>query len=186
MIEALVVTFFPLAFLAVLFTSGQLFRRRQIDMDGDAPIDRKVFYASKYLILVVWTAMVLNSWGVRVSFFHGPASLNRLALGVWALGFILLFLGRFGLGSSFRIGSPRESTRLRVDGLFRISRNPMYLGVDSTLLATVLRTLNPVLLLVAAFIVAVHHSIVLAEETQLRNAFGKEYEEYCRRVRRYL
>ena len=102
------------------------------------------------------------------------------------LGFILLFIGRFGLGNSFRIGSPRESTRLRVDGLFRISRNPMYLGVYCTLLATVLRTLNPVLLLVAAFIAAVHHRIVLAEETHLRNAFGKEYGEYCSRVKRYL
>ena len=107
MIEALVVTFFPVAFLAVLFTGGQLLRRRQIDPDGDAPIGRKLFYASKYLIIVVWAAMVLDSWGVSVSFFNAPASLKRLAVGVWALGFVLLFIGRFGLGSSFRIGSPR-------------------------------------------------------------------------------
>ena len=85
-----------------------------------------------------------------------------------------------------RIGRPKESTRLRVDGLFRVSRNPMYLGVYSTLLASVLYTLNPVLLLFGAFIVAVHHRIILAEETHLRNAFGKEYAEYCCRVRRYL
>ena len=186
MIEALAVTFFPVAFLAVLFTGGQMLRRRQIDVDGDVPIGRKLFYASKYLIVVVWTAMVLDSWGVRVSFFDAPASIKRLALGVWVLGFVLMFIGRFGLGNSFRIGSPKESTRLRVDGLFRVSRNPMYLGVYATLLATVLRTWNPVLLLVAAFIAAVHHRIVLAEETHLRCAFGEEYGEYCSRVRRYL
>jgi protein-S-isoprenylcysteine O-methyltransferase Ste14 len=62
----------------------------------------------------------------------------------------------------------------------------MYLGMYATLLASVLRTLNPVLLLLGAFIVAVHHRIVLAEEGHLRNAFGEDYAGYCRRVRRYL
>jgi protein-S-isoprenylcysteine O-methyltransferase Ste14 len=99
---------------------------------------------------------------------------------------MLLFAGRFGLGSSFRIGSPKESTRLKVDGLFSFSRNPMYLGVYATLLAVVLYTLNPVLLVVAAFVVAVHHKIVLAEETHLQNVFGGEYTDYCRRVARYM
>ena len=185
-IEALAVTLLPVAFLAVLFTGGERFRRRQIEQDGDAPIDRTLFYGSKYLIVVLWVGMVLDSWGVKVSFFEGPAPLKRAAVCVWAAGFILLFVGRFGLGDSFRIGHPKESTRLKVDGLFRVSRNPMYLGVYSTLLASVLYTLNPVLLLFGAFIVAVHHRIVLAEETHLRNAFGKEYTEYCCRVRRYL
>jgi hypothetical protein len=69
MIEAIAVTFFPVAFLAVLFTGGEVFRRRHIDMDGDAPIDRKLFYGSKYLILVLWAAMVLDSWGIELSLF---------------------------------------------------------------------------------------------------------------------
>ena len=47
-------------------------------------------------------------------------------------------------------------------------------------------TLNPFVLLIAIFIVAVHHRIVLAEEAYLQEAFGGEYAEYCRRVRRYF
>jgi protein-S-isoprenylcysteine O-methyltransferase Ste14 len=183
---ALLVTIFPVAFLAVLITGGERFRRRQIEQDGDAPIHRTLFYGSKYLIVVLWLAMVLAAWGVRVSFFDAPALLMRVAEGVWVVGFTLLFAGRFRLGESFRIGSPRESTRLKVDGLFRVSRNPMYLGVYSTLLASVLYTLNPVLALIAAFIVAVHHRIIVAEEAHLRTAFGEEYADYCGRVRRYL
>jgi protein-S-isoprenylcysteine O-methyltransferase Ste14 len=62
----------------------------------------------------------------------------------------------------------------------------MYLGVYATLLASVLFTLNPLVLLVAGFILAVHHKIVLAEERHLRSVFGEPYEDYCRRVRRYL
>ena len=186
MVEPLVVTLFPVAFLAVLFIGGQRFRRRHIDMDGDAPISRTLFYSSKYLIVVLWIAMVADTWGINVSFFRGPASLKWAALCVWISGFLLLFVGRFKLGASFRIGRPKESTRLQVGGLFRISRNPMYLGMYATLLASALRTLNPVLLLLGVFIVAVHHRIVLAEERHLLNEFGEEYAGYCHRVRRYL
>jgi protein-S-isoprenylcysteine O-methyltransferase Ste14 len=186
MIERLVVTFFPVAFLAILFGGGERFRRRHIDMDGDAPMNRALFYSSKYLIMALWLATVIDTWGVDLSFFDAPAWLDRAGLAVWIGGFVLLFLGRIELGASFRIGRPQETTSLRIGGLFRFSRNPMYLGVYATLLATTLRTLNPVLVLLGVFIVAVHHRIVLAEEDHMRTAFGGEYTAYCRRVRRYL
>jgi protein-S-isoprenylcysteine O-methyltransferase Ste14 len=62
----------------------------------------------------------------------------------------------------------------------------MYLGVYATVLAPVIYSLNPVLLLLAVFVIAVHHKIVLAEEEHMRKVFGKEYVDYCRRVRRYI
>ena len=95
-------------------------------------------------------------------------------------------IGRFGLGSSFRIGSPKETTALTTNGIFALSRNPMYVGVYATLCAAVLHTLNPILLLVAAYVIVVHHKIVLAEEAHLRDVFGQEYRTYSSRVRRYL
>ena len=186
MIEILFVTLLPLGFLIVLFGGGELFRRRNINMDGDPPIGKMLFLSSKYLILLLWTAMVVHSWGVNVSFVKVAEPFRWLALCLWGSGFVLLFIGRFGLGDSFRIGSPKEPTQLAVDGLFRFSRNPMYLGVYATLLACVLYTLNPVLLVLGIFVVVVHHKIVLAEEQHLRTAFGAKYAEYCSHVRRYL
>jgi protein-S-isoprenylcysteine O-methyltransferase Ste14 len=90
------------------------------------------------------------------------------------------------MGGSFRIGSPQEATDLKVDGLFRFSRNPMYVGVYSTILGASLYTSNPLILFLALFIILVHHKIVLAEEHFLQNVFGSEYAQYCSRVRRYL
>jgi len=185
-LQALAVTVFPVAFLIVLFGGGSLFRRRNIDMDGKPPIDRTIFYASKYSILIIWAATVVHSWGISLSFFQPPSFVRPVSLILWVVGFSLLLVGRFGMGNSFRLGSPNESTDLRVDGLFRFSRNPMYLGVFTTLLASVLYTFNPILLLIAIFIVAVHHKIALAEEEYLREVFGEEYTAYCSRVRRYI
>jgi protein-S-isoprenylcysteine O-methyltransferase Ste14 len=180
------VTAFPVLFLIVLFGGGVIFRRRNIDMDGKPPIGKALFLSSKYLIVILWGAMVLHNWGIKLSFFDVPAFVRSISLGLWVLGFALLFTGRFGLGESFRIGSPRENTGLKISGLFRFSRNPMYLGVFTTLLAVVLNTLNPLLLFVAIFIIAVHHKIVLAEEEYLGQTFGQEYQDYCDRVRRYI
>ncbi len=186
MLRAWVVTVFPVLFLIILFGGGTLFKKRKIDMDGEPPINRTIFISSKYLIILVWVAMVMQNWGINLSFFSLPNFVKRLSLVLWIVGFSLLFIGRFGMGDSFRIGSPKESTGLKVNGLFRISRNPMYLGVFTTLLAAVLCTLNPLLLLIVIFIVAVHHQIVLAEEIYLQKTFGEEYLSYCLRVRRYI
>jgi protein-S-isoprenylcysteine O-methyltransferase Ste14 len=185
-IEPLAVTLFPVVFLIMLFGGGALMRRRHVDPDGDPPIDHRLFYASKYGLVAVWAAVVAQAWGLGVSLMARPDWVRWIAITFWIGGFALLAAGRLTMRDSFRIGSPREHTGLRVDGLFKVSRNPMYLGVFVTLLAAALYTLNPLVLLAAIFIVVVHHAIVLAEEAFLRQAFGGEYADYCRRVRRYL
>jgi protein-S-isoprenylcysteine O-methyltransferase Ste14 len=186
MVESVVVTVFPVLFLILLFGGGALQRRRNIDMDGEPPIDGRAFYISKYTILALWVAMVVQGWGARLSLVSTPGWLRRISLILWVGGFLLLIIGRLGLADSFRIGSPKEGTRLKVGGLFQFSRNPRYLGVYATLLAPVLYTLNPLVLVAGGFVVAVHHRIVLTEEQHLQKAFGEEYVNYCRRVRRYL
>jgi protein-S-isoprenylcysteine O-methyltransferase Ste14 len=186
MLLPLFVTVLPVFFLAGLIRRAMAFRRRQVDMDGAPPIPKTLFVSSKWAIVLVWTAMVVQSWSDRLAFTAVPEAVTLASLGLWTMGFALLFVGRSGLGDSFRIGSPKEPTGLKLNGLYRFSRNPMYVGVYATLCAAVLRTLNPIVLLVAAYVIAVHHSIVLAEEAHLRRSFGDEYGAYCSRVRRYL
>jgi protein-S-isoprenylcysteine O-methyltransferase Ste14 len=186
MIEPLFVAAFPVLFIFVLSAGGVVLRRQHLDMDGTPPIDRNLFRLGKLAMVIPWAAMMLQSLGLNLSLISGPQSVLWISLGLWAFGFGLLLAGRFGLGSSFRVGCAKEETTLRVNGIFRYSRNPMYLGMYATLLAPALYTLNPIVFLVGAGVVAVHHRIVLAEEACLRKTFGEEYTDYCRRVRRYL
>ncbi|MCX6551113.1 MAG: hypothetical protein NTY02_08920 [Acidobacteria bacterium] len=186
MLLPLFVTVLPVLFLAGLIQKALAFRRRHVDMDGEPPIPKTLFASSKWAIVLVWGAMVIQSWSDKLSFVDVPSVFASASIGLWAMGFALLFAGRSGLGDSFRIGSPKERTGLKRTGLYRFSRNPMYVGVYATLCAAVLRTLNPLLLLVAVYVIAVHHRIVLAEEAQLRRVFGDEYRTYGSQVRRYL
>jgi protein-S-isoprenylcysteine O-methyltransferase Ste14 len=186
MFEAVLVTILPLGFLIILFGGGALFLRKNIDQDGKAPINRTLFYASKYSILILWGAMVIQSWGISISSIEVPRFLQVIALLYWFLGFVLLYYGRLKLGNSFRLGTPREDTSLTVDGLYKVSRNPMYVGMYATIGASALYTLNPIVILLAGFVVAVHHTIVLAEEEHMQKVFGQEYLDYRNCVRRYV
>src|SRR5665647_414848 len=186
MIEAALVTILPAGFLVVLFGGGMLFLKRNIEQDGEAPINRTLFYSSKYAILVLWGAMVLQSWGIRISFFEVPRVLQLIALLIWVCGFVLMYLGRFTMRDSFRLGTPKEDTSLRTDGLFSISRNPMYVGVYATITASCFYTFNPVVVLLGVFVIVIHHTIVLAEEEHMQKVFGLEYLDYFSHVRRYI
>jgi len=116
MIAAIAATILPLGFLIVLFGGGALFLRKNIEQDGEAPIHRTLFYISKYSILALWGAMVLQIWGISISFFEVPIYLQVIGLISWFFGFALLYVGRFEMGRSFRLGSPKEQTCLMVEG----------------------------------------------------------------------
>lgn len=72
------------------------------------------------------------------------------------------------------------------DGLFRLSRNPMYISYLLVLLGIAALTASLLMLALALGFQAVGHRLVLAEERWCLARFGKPYATYMRRVRRYL
>jgi protein-S-isoprenylcysteine O-methyltransferase Ste14 len=73
--------------------------------------------------------------------------------------------------------------RLVVGGLYRYVRNPMYLGVATTIVGQALLLARPVLALYAAAFVALVATFVrFYEEPALLEQFGAEYEAYRRAV----
>jgi protein-S-isoprenylcysteine O-methyltransferase Ste14 len=182
--EKAIATVLPVAFLAQLLVSRAVLTARSAAFGGQPPIDRLPFLASKYLAVAIWAAVGLRSWGLGWRPFALSAPL-WLSGSLWIAGFALLFLGRSCLGAQLRIGLPGESTHLCKGGVYGLSRNPMYAGIDATIVAAVLYTGNPAILAAGAFVVAVHHRIIVAEERWLLHAFGGEYERYHDRVGRY-
>jgi protein-S-isoprenylcysteine O-methyltransferase Ste14 len=94
--------------------------------------------------------------------------------------------------SSFRkVGTPvipfEQSTTLVTGGLYRYTRNPMYLGLVITLIGMwiVLGTLSPVLALIA-FVWIIERQFIRGEEQFLDEIFGEQYRSYKLRVRRWL
>jgi protein-S-isoprenylcysteine O-methyltransferase Ste14 len=84
--------------------------------------------------------------------------------------------------------APIDPPKLLVtSGPYRYVRNPMYVGGVLILLGeSILFTSIALLLYLCIIWLAFHLFIVLYEEPHLRKAFGTEYEEYFRNVRRWV
>lgn len=82
---------------------------------------------------------------------------------------------------------PAKATHLVVTGIYRYTRNPMYLALAFALLAWAFLLGNP-LTLVAPLLFAgyITQFQILPEERILRECFGADYARYCQQVRRWL
>ena len=89
---------------------------------------------------------------------------------------------------SWRAGVPKEDkTELVTDGIYRISRNPAFLGFDLVYLGVALMFFNWALFAASVFAATMLHvQIVKVEEPFLLSAFGEEYAAYSRSVCRYI
>jgi hypothetical protein len=74
MLLPLFVTLLPVVFLAGLVQRALAFRRRHVDMDGVPPISKAPFASSKWAIVLVWGAMVIQSWSDTLSFIGQGSS----------------------------------------------------------------------------------------------------------------
>jgi protein-S-isoprenylcysteine O-methyltransferase Ste14 len=75
---------------------------------------------------------------------------------------------------------------INLKGLYRISRNPMYLAYFIYFLGCVLLTRSLVLLALLIVFQISAHWIILSEERWCIEKFGEEYLNYMKKVRRYI
>ena len=80
-----------------------------------------------------------------------------------------------------------KTSSLITNGVFRISRNPMYLGMVLILIssAMITGTLSP-FLVVPTFIIIIQNVFIKEEEKMLEKEFGEDWIDYKKRVRRWI
>ena len=143
--------------------------------------------------LVAWAlAIVLASfdvglpWGLDESLVNDPAV--QTAGAALIVGGIAVFaLALVAFGASWRVGIDEEHPGgLVTDGVFRFSRNPIFLFLDAYFVGAFLINGTVFFLAGAVLAVTVTHYQILQEERFLESRYGKDYLEYKRRTPRYV
>ncbi len=139
----------------------------------------------------VWLAIfAATSWAfARIL---PPSGLG--ASGLWA-GRVLILLGLvlFALAlTEFRrhrttVIPHKGASALVTSGIYRLSRNPIYLG-DALILAGLCLAWDclPALALVPAFMFLISNRFIRPEEDRLRTAFGPDFDTWATRTRRWI
>ena len=133
--------------------------------------------------------MMLALWRGQCCPLSNPWSIPMAALlGVIGLAFTFPSLLRFRNASTTILPThPERAARLVTSGMYRFSRNPMYLGATLILLAIGLYFDDGLALLpVPLFAVYLNFFQIIPEERALDRLFGEEYRDYKKRVRRWI
>ncbi len=112
-----------------------------------------------------------------------PLRLGSLALLVGAALFGTGLVAAIWAYVSF-LNTPEDEPVVR--GLYRLSRNPIYVSTWLALLGICVAATSWILLLLAVAWLVPTHRLVLAEERHCRPRYGADYQAYLRRVSRYL
>lgn len=114
-------------------------------------------------------------------------TLVMLGVVLLLVSFLWILLAQKQMGDSWRIGIDHEvKTPLVREGVFKLSRNPIFLGMRINLLGLFLILPNAVTLAVLVLGDALMQIQVRLEEEYLGRMHGQEYEEYRRQTHRWL
>ncbi|WP_313162891.1 methyltransferase [Sedimentibacter sp.] len=102
-----------------------------------------------------------------------------VGLVIYGLGVLLCLI------SVSNFATPSEKG-INLKGLYRISRNPMYVAYFVYFFGCVLLTQSLILLIILLVFQISAHWIILSEERWCIKKFGEEYINYMNKVRRYI
>jgi len=137
-------------------------------------------------VLPILASLALE-WFVPTSFVHGTFR--------WLPGAVIFFAGialiQGGFVTQKRAGTDpipyKPSTRIVGHGIYRFTRNPMYLGFGlCTFGLAILVDSVWLLLAVPIGLILIDRLVITREERYLERKFGEEYLSYKRQVRRWI
>ena len=150
----------------------------------------KVFKAISFLELIIvgiyafkndWYEYLLPFW-----YLENPIS-QKIGWIFLFISLILVWISQSKMANSWRIGiDDKNKTKLITNGMFSISRNPIFLGIMIANIGLFLVIPNAFTLLIVSLSTLSVNTQIRLEEEFLKREFGKEYIEYAEKVRRWI
>lgn len=157
-----------------------------MELIGKTTIHPFLFFSGKILGYITWIIQLLEILKINIIDRVSFANNDDVSYAILIPGLIFIVFSLIGLGRSTRLGLPSEDTILKMNGLYKLSRNPMYFGFNLWTISSMIYTLNIWIILAGIYSIIIYHLIILGEERFLQDRFGIEYTNYKKKIRRYI
>lgn len=139
-----------------------------------------------YFLLTILVMAALQWLAPLATVIPAPVSYTGAVIILGGLSIVIVAARLFQIHET-AIVPFEESSALVVNGIYRFTRNPMYLGMVIVLtgIATLLGTLTP-FLPIPVFAILIQRLFIVKEEAILTETFGEQYREYRQSVRRWI
>jgi len=154
---------------------------------GKPPIHASLFILSKLCAIIIIIYPVLITLGLKNHTLINHHYFIYAGIGLYLLGMTLFVIALYNLNPiSLKFGLPTEKTKLQINGLYRFSRNPIYLSLLIISLGSIIYSQNILILCSLIISTYLHVKIIIREEHFLQGKFGMDWTEYKKKVRRFL
>ncbi len=170
----------------LLYYSIQFILFNEMAIIGKSTIHPILFYSGKIAGYIIWILYILALSGNDILNGSSHIYLLYTSYFITIVALLLILLSSFGLGKSIRLGLPVENTNLKTKGIYKFSRNPMYVGFNLLTISGMIYFLNATIFLLGLYSLLIYHFIILGEERFLSNRFGEQFRKYKMKTRRYV
>ena len=178
-------------FYAIYLQRQFVLRRRGVRTDrlGKGQKERKTRIVEIVLLVVSFSmpvaqyASTVANWGC----IEAPEWLGWTGVVVAFAGVAFFLLAVIAMKENWRAGiDASQKTELVSRGIYRISRNPAFVGFDLLYVGIAMAFPNLFLVSLTLAGLVVFHLQILQEERYMRSVFEADYVEYAAKTRRYL
>lgn len=152
---------------------------------GRIPIPIPAFILGKLAFLFSFLFCCVKWLHIAAMLYDSPVT-EMIGIVLFFTGLTIVVVGVVQLGQSRAFGLPETETTLKTEGLYRVSRHPMYLGGFIMGLGSCFYSIHVINMLLFACAVATHMLIIRREEEFLADRFGQQWFEYREQVPRLL
>lgn len=187
MVQKIVMVVLFVIFLVAAVLPRIIQKRNRVETVGCIGINRNIFFLGKISLFTSFILILVQLFLVNLSIFPKNDVFFWISVTLLGIGILFFTLAIMGLGTfSLRVGLAQGNTALRTTGIYRLSRNPMLLGLYLMAIGSAIYVQNPINWLLVIIALTVHHKIILVEEVFLEKRFGDKWIDYRNNVRRYI
>ncbi len=180
---AIIFIFYLIYFTKMFIQKKQGIKTNQIGSRKE----KKLHIIETLMAIATYSIVLVEVVSIFINFNYSINIIRIIGAILGFIGDLVFLLAITCMKDSWRAGIPKsDKTKLVTNGIYKISRNPAFLGFDLVYIGILLLYFNPINLIFTLFAIIMLHLQILQEEKFMEATFNDEYIDYKKKVFRYL